>query len=78
VRLLLLAVIFFLALTLGNAVLMKREKASETAHDYAPIQITQEHARKYEWDAFVWREIGALVVTVLVFGTIASLRRRRS
>lgn len=77
-RLLLLAVIFLLALTLGNAVLMKREKTNETAHDYAPVQVTQEHARKYQWDAFLWREIGALVATVLVFGTIASLRARRS
>lgn len=77
-RLLLLAVIFLLALTLGNAVLMKREKVSVAAHDYAPLQITQSHARKYEWDAFIWREIGALVITVLVFGGIASVRSRPS
>ncbi len=69
-RLLLLALIFFLALTLGNAVLLKREKTYVAAHDFAPVQITQPHARKYEWDAFVWREIGVLVLTVLVFGGI--------
>lgn len=75
-RLILLALIFLLILTLGNAWLMKRERAAVTAHDYAPVQITQPHARKYEWDAFIWREIGALVITVLVFGTVASLRKR--
>ncbi len=69
-RLLLLALIFFLALTLGNAVLLKREKTYVAAHHFAPVQITQPHARKYEWDAFVWREIGVLVLTVLVFGGI--------
>lgn len=75
-RLLLLAFIFFLALTLGNAFLMRREQTSVSAHDFAPIQITQPHARKYEWDAFVWREIGVLVFTVLVFGTVAAVRPR--
>lgn len=74
-RLLLLAVIFLLALTLGNAVLMKREKTSVATHDFAPLQITQPHARKYEWDAFIWREIGALI-TILLFGSIGSLHRR--
>lgn len=73
-RLLLLACIFLLLLTLGNAWLMKREQADVRAHDYAPVQITQAHASKYEWDAFIWREIGAIVVTALVFGAIASLR----
>ncbi|HET9097073.1 MAG TPA: hypothetical protein VFN37_10450 [Candidatus Baltobacteraceae bacterium] len=75
-RLMLLALIFLLVLTLGNAWLMKRERSAVAAHDYAPLQITQPHARKYEWDAFIWREIGALVLTVLVFGTVASQRRR--
>lgn len=75
-RLILLALIFLLILTLGNAWLMKRERSSVAARDYAPLQITQPHARKYEWDAFVWREIGALVVTVLLFGTVAAQRRR--
>lgn len=74
-RLLLLALIFLLALTLGNALLMKREQSDVAAHDYAPIQITQSHAHKYEWDAFIWREIGALVLTAVVFGGAASLRR---
>ncbi len=77
-RLLLLAFIFLLVLTLGNAWLMRREQASLTARDYAPLQLTQRHADKYEWDAFIWREIGALVVTVVVFGAIAAVRPTRS
>lgn len=73
-RLLLLAFIFLLILTLGNAWLLKRERSFMSAHDYATLQITQPHAHKYEWDAFIWREIGAVVVTVVLFGVIASVR----
>lgn len=76
-RLILLACIFLLVLTLGNAWLMKRERTYATSHDYAPIQITQPHARKYEWDAFIWREIGAIALTAVVFGVIASARPRK-
>lgn len=75
-RLFLLAFIFLLLLTLGNAWLMNRMKRSVQAHDFARVQITQAHATKYEWDAFVWREIGAIAITAVVFGSIASLRRR--
>lgn len=74
-RLLLIAFIFFLALTLGNAFWLNRERAAVAARDYAPVQITQDHAQKYEWDAFLWREIGALVITVVIFGFVASVRR---
>lgn len=74
-RLLLLALIFFLALTLGNAFWLNRERAYVAAHDFAPLQITHAHARKYEWDAFVWREIAALVITAVGFGFVASVRR---
>lgn len=76
-RFLLLAFIFLLLLTLGNAWLMKREKFDVSAHDYAPLQITKSHARKYEWDAFIWREIGAIVITALVFGGISTAGRAR-
>jgi hypothetical protein len=75
-RLLMLAFIFLLILTLGNAWLMKREQSYVTAHDFARIQITQAHATKYEWDAFIWREIGEIVITAVVFGGIASLVKR--
>lgn len=76
-RLILLGLIFLLALTLGNAFLLRSTASFVTAHDFAPIQITQAHAVKYEWDAFVWRELGAVAVTLLVFGTIAGLRTTR-
>ena len=74
-RLLLLAVILFLALTLGNAFWLNRERAKVASSDYAVVQVTKPQARKYEWDAFVWREIGALVITVVVFGFVATMRR---
>lgn len=75
-RLLLLALIFLLLLTLGNAWLMQRERRFATDHDYATIQLTQRSSDKYEWDAFTWREISAFVITVLVFGGIASIGPR--
>jgi hypothetical protein len=75
-RLLMLALIFLLLLTLGNAWLLRRDRTFMRAHGYAPVQLRQRTAQKIEWDAFVWREIGAIVVTALVFGAIASTRRR--
>jgi|GEM_PF-4848604 len=77
-RLFLLGFIFLLILTLGNAFLLKRERAQVQAHDYAPLQLTSHRAVHYEWDAFVWREIAALVITVVIFGAIASSGRRAS
>lgn len=67
-RLILLGIIFLLILTLANAWLFRKGKNFVGAHDYAPIQLTQHRADHYEWDAFVWREIGAVVVTVVLFG----------
>ena len=74
-RLALLALIFLLLLTLGNAMLYRRSEHFATAHDAAPLQLTQARETHYEWDAFVWREIGAVVVTALLFGAIASAGR---
>lgn len=74
-RLLLLGFIFLLLLTLGNAWLFQRGQQKVDAHDYAPLQLTQPRSTHYEWDGFVWREIAAIVVTVLVFGVIASVSR---
>lgn len=72
-RLLLLALIFLLLLTLGNAWLMRRERTYLNAHDYAPVQIRHTRAHRYMWYGFAWREIGALVLTVVVFGGIHAL-----
>lgn len=72
-RLTLLAIIFLLILTLANAFLFRQGAHFASAHDYAPIQLTQHSMRHYEWDAFVWREIGAIVVTVLLFAGVHAL-----
>jgi hypothetical protein len=74
-RLVLLGFIFLLILTLGNAWLLKREQAQVRGRDYAPLQLVKHKATHYEWDAFVWREIAALAITVVIFGAIASTGR---
>lgn len=63
----LLAIIFLLILTLANAFLYRRGVQFVNAHDFAPVQLTQHRSQHYEWDAFVWREIGAIVITVVLF-----------
>jgi len=75
VRFALLGFIFLLILTLGNAWLMRQGAQFATAHDYAPLQLGQRRMGKIEWDMFVWREIAAVVVTVLVFGLIGAAAR---
>lgn len=77
-RLALLGFIFLLILTLGNAWLLRRNAQLATARDYAPLQLNSRTATHIEWDAFVWREIGAIVVTALVFGAIGVAARRTS
>lgn len=69
-RLTLLALIFLLILTLGNAILMRNERASMASRSFDPLRLSQKRAAHYEWDAFIWREIGALAVTVILFGAI--------
>lgn len=72
-RLTLLAFIFLLMLTLGNAILMRNERASMVSRSFDPVQLPQRRAAHYEWDAFIWREIAAVTVTVVVFGGIQAL-----
>lgn len=76
-RLTLLGVIFLLLLSLGNALLYRQNISTINARGLDPIQITQPHATKYEWDYFIGRELGAIGLTLVVFGSIAGLRRRR-
>ena len=73
----LLAIIFLLALTFFNALALRNMAFFAQAHDYAPLQLAAGRAKQYEWDAFVWREIGAVVLTVGLFGTIGSVKSRR-
>lgn len=74
-RLALLALIFLLLLTLGNAWLFQRGQRLAAARDTAVLQLPEHRKTHYEWDAFVWREIAAVVVTIVVFGAIASVGR---
>lgn len=80
-RLALLALIFLLILTLGNAWLYHREVQVARARTVAPLQqpLSQPaspNALPDEWQHFIEREIGAIVITILLFGTIASMGRR--
>lgn len=77
-RLTLLGIIFALILTLVNAYMYRKNVQFATAHDYAPLQLNQRRETHYEWDLFVWREIGALVVTIVTFGAIAQVGKRES
>jgi hypothetical protein len=70
-RLFMVAFIFLLLLTLGNAWLMHRERLFAHARDYAPLKIGQRLVHEVEWDGFALRELGAVVITMLVFGCIA-------
>jgi len=74
-RLALLGLIFLLVLTLGNALLLRRDQHRATASDYAPLQLRLHRETHYEWDAFIWREIGAIVVTAVIFGGISTVAR---
>jgi hypothetical protein len=78
VRLTLLAVILFLALTLANAMLMRSTQQFVAGHDYAPFQLTQHNAAHYEWDEFIAREVLAAAFTALLYGVVAGLGTRRT
>lgn len=74
-RLALLALILLLGLTLANAFIYRNEVRANQGRAYAPVQLSQRRMNHYEWDAFVWREIGAIVLTAVVYGAVASLGR---
>ena len=80
-RLALLALIFLLILTLGNAWLYHRAVQEARARTVAPLQqpLSQPvspNALPDEWRDFIDREIGAIVITAVIFGIIASTGRR--
>lgn len=75
-RTLFLAVIFLLILTLGNALLYRRDTSAQTlvhAPSIAPAPVAADDGRAWQW--FAWRELAALTLTVAVFGRIAHHRR---
>jgi hypothetical protein len=78
VRLLMLAIVFLLVLTLVNALMLKHDLLWLHNMNWAPVHLGIRRERHYGWDLFVWREIGALFITMLLFGAIASLRAKRS
>ena len=80
-RLTMLALIFLLILTLGNAWLYHRDVQLARARTIAPLQqpLSQPastDALSDEWRHFIVREIGAIVITVAIFGVIASMGRQ--
>lgn len=75
-RLALMAFILLLALTLANAFILRNERRDAAARNYAALDLTQRKTTHYEWDAFIWREIGAIAITVLLYGGVAALGRR--
>lgn len=75
-RLLLLGLIFLLILTLGNAYLYRRD-ALQAAQTPAPALRLQRPLPHYGSDEFVWREIGAIAITVVLYGSFASADKRR-
>ncbi len=76
-RLVLLAIILLLALTLANALILRHDLQLAAAENYIGtsglVQPTPSHN---EWNRFVWREIGAFAITAVMYGTVASLGRR--
>lgn len=75
-RLLLLAIVLLLGLTLANAFILRNEQRMAAARNYAALDLSQRTTTHYEWDAFIWREIGAIAITGLLYGGVASLGRR--
>ncbi|MFN2449865.1 MAG: hypothetical protein ABR508_08775 [Candidatus Baltobacteraceae bacterium] len=76
-RMTLLGLIFFLALTLLNAVAFRQNADFVNAHDFAPLQLTKAGSSHYEWDIFLAREVAAIAATALLFGAIAGARSTR-
>ena len=74
-RLALLALILLLGLTLANAFVYREGVLTNDGRAYAVVQLSQHRMNHYEWDAFVWREIGAVVLTAVIYGAVASLGR---
>lgn len=75
-RLLMLAIIFLLVLTFANALLLRHDLLYMHNMNWAPVHLGIRRERHYGWDLFVWREIGAIFITMLLFGTVASLRSK--
>jgi hypothetical protein len=77
-RLILLAIILLLCLTLANAFILRNDLRLAAAENYVGTSgVVQNTPSHNEWNRFVWREIGAFVITAVMYGVIVSLGRRR-
>jgi hypothetical protein len=77
-RLVLISIILLLALTLANAFILRRDMQLAAAENYVGTSgLVQDRPIHNEWNRFVWREIGAVVITAVFYGGMASMRRRR-
>jgi hypothetical protein len=76
-RLVMLAFIFLLALTLINAIMLRHDMLAFHHTNYAPVHLGIRRESHYGWDLFVWREIAAVFITFIVYGVAASLTRKK-
>jgi hypothetical protein len=77
-RLILLAIILLLGLTLANALMLRHDLQMAAAENYLGTSgLVQPVPSHNEWNRFVWREIGAFVITAVMYGVVVSLGRRR-
>lgn len=77
-RLIMLAIILLLGLTLANALILRNDLRMAAAQNYVGTsELVQPTPSHNEWNRFVFREIGAFVITVLMYGGVISLGRRR-
>lgn len=77
-RLTLIAIILFLILTLGNAYMYRKSVAFFHRQDYAAFQLPHRLELRFERDLATWREVGAAILTVVVFGGVAYFRQQRT
>jgi hypothetical protein len=72
-----LAIILLLALTLANALMLRRDLQIAASENYLGTSgVVQPTPAHNEWNRFVWREIGAFVITAVMYGVVVSLGRR--
>ncbi len=76
-RLILLAFIFLLILTLVNALMLRHDMLAFHHTNYAPIHLGIRRESHYGWDLFVWREIAAIFITFIAYGVVASFTQKR-
>ena len=72
-RLLLLAVILLLGLTLANSLLYRHDLDRLSSSVYQPVHLREHWTAHAALDNAIWREIGAIVVTAVLYGTVAAL-----